>query len=105
MVRVHELFALCPRVGFWKDNPAGMAPCLAFVTAAANVNLAARTMRNIPQKHVGILFAGEIWNYHNTQDRVGKESPSLFERRMRHAYAASKDVTLYYGMFPPGARL
>src|SRR5438045_7843337 len=38
-IRVHELFAQCPRVGHWADLPATTVHGLVFVTDAKHVDL------------------------------------------------------------------
>jgi hypothetical protein len=99
-LRVHELFARCPRVGRWADKPAGTV--LAFVTAAANVQLKApHQMVNVPNKHVGIFVDPYIWNYDNTGDKVWKETVPVFEQRFRTKYGST--ATLFFGTFPAGA--
>jgi hypothetical protein len=100
-LRVHELFAKCPKVGKWADKPAGIV--LAFVTAAGNVQLATKTMANVPKKHVGIFVDPFIWNYHNTADKVSKETVSAFESRFKTVYGNS--ATLFFGTLPPGSNM
>jgi hypothetical protein len=48
-VRVHEVFAQCPEVG-WLENWSGSGQVLAFVMAKTNVSLANKTMQNVPKK-------------------------------------------------------
>src|SRR5688572_6751049 len=60
-LRVQEIFARCPRVGVWSLRPSAMPTCLVFITSAANVNLAATMMANVPRKHVGIFLGGAVW--------------------------------------------
>jgi hypothetical protein len=98
-LRVHELFAKCPKVGKWADKPAGVV--LAFVTAAGNVQLAAHTMSNVPNKHVGIFCNLYIWNYHNAFDKVAKETVGAFESRFKVAYG--KSAALFFGTLPTGS--
>lgn len=96
-LRVHELFERCPQVGKWADRPATVHQCLAFVTAAGNVHLSQKKMDNVPKKHVGIFFAGKIWNYSNTHSEVRAVSPHDFQ----HTYHGH-DISLFYGTMPAG---
>ncbi|AXQ29522.1 hypothetical protein D0B54_12825 [Solimonas sp. K1W22B-7] len=100
-LRVHELFAGCPKVGLFKDAPA--APFLVFVTAKGNVDLANHSMRNVPQKHVGICDGTHVYNYSNTDDRVVRQTPPDFLKRFDAVYDG--DQALFYGTMPPGAKL
>ena len=100
-IRVQELFAACPAIGVFVDAP--NAPCLAFVTAKSNVDLAAHTMRNVPQKHVGIYDGVSIYHYSNSTRQVLCQSPEEFFARFRAAYRGEQ--ALYFGVFPPGARI
>ena len=68
-VRVHEVFARCPKVGQFEDRPADH-PVLVFVTRRDVVNLPNKQMANIPQKHIGILADGNVYHYSNSNDKV-----------------------------------
>jgi hypothetical protein len=94
-LRVQELFSRCPVVGKWAVRPASLTTCLVFVTAASNVHLDARTMDNVPQKHIGIFLNGPIWHYSNAQHQVVTQLPELFV----HHYHGP-DIELFYGQFP-----
>ena len=94
-IRVHEVFARCNRVGKWSDRPAALTVCLAFVTAAGNVNLATKQMVNVPRKHIGIYSNGNIWHYSNTGDKVVRQSPEQFARH----YSGS-DIAVFFGEVP-----
>ncbi len=91
-IRVQELFSRCKAVGVWRLRPASLQPCLVFVTRAANVNLAAKSMSNAPRKHVGIHVNGFIWHYSDSQQAVIKETPSQFA-----LYYSSPDNAMFYG--------
>ena len=92
-IRVHELFAHCPKVGLWADFKG--TQCLAFVTDASNVNLKTKTMANVPKKHVGIYLDGTIWHYSNSKDKVVKQTPEEFAK-----HYAGKSITVFYGTPP-----
>jgi len=95
-LRVHELFSRCSAVGGWTDRPAAlMNGCLVFVTAGSHVNLAAKVMANVPQKHVGIFRNGTIWHYSNAHHRVVTEQPTQF---VHHYHGPG--IELFYGQFP-----
>src|SRR5689334_15085511 len=81
-VRVHEIFAKCPRVGVWANSDQTSIQ-LVFVTRKDVVNLSTKTMQNIPQKHVGIFSDGFIYNYSNTGDKVVKQTPDDFLDRFQ----------------------
>lgn len=96
-IRVHEIFAQCPRVGRWDEaDPA--ANQLVFVTRKDVVNLATKTMQNIPQKHIGIYSSGFIYHYSNGEDRVVKQAPDAFLQRFQAVYDG--DQGLFFGEFP-----
>jgi hypothetical protein len=92
-VRVHEIFNKCPSVGEWKDKPSGN--CLAFVTASTNVNIATKTMQNVPSKHIGICYNDEIYHYSNSRDKVVKQSPADFSKHYK-----GSNIKVFYGTFP-----
>ena len=96
-IRVHEIFANCPRVGTWQqaDHDASQ---LIFVTRKDVVNVATKTMQNIPQKHIGIYHNGAVYHYSNTRDRVVKQSVTDFFTHFQNAY--SGDQGLFFGEFP-----
>jgi len=54
-IRVQEVFSKCPEVGKWTDKPSSLLFCMAFVTAAKNVDLKKKKMRNMDRKHVGVF--------------------------------------------------
>jgi hypothetical protein len=94
-IRVQELFPRCPSVGTWATRPPHLTHCLVFITNASNVNLAARTMVNVPRKHVGIFVDGHIWHYSNSRDQVVKQTPEQFS----HHYAPPSNA-MFFGAFP-----
>jgi hypothetical protein len=96
-IRVHEVFAQCPRVGKRADADKNRTQ-LAFVTLAGNVDLANKRMVNIPQKHVGIYHEGTIYHYGNTQDRVVADTPQAFFNKFQTIYAG--DQGLFFGWIP-----
>ena len=94
-IRVQELFARCPTVGDWATKPATVIQGLVFITRASNVNLATKTMTNVPRKHVGIFIGGNIWHYSNTRDQVVKQTPAQFAN-----HYAAPDNAMFYGEAP-----
>ncbi len=96
-IRVHEIFAKCPRVGRWEDADP-QENQLVFVTRKDVVDLATKTMQNIPQKHVGVYQGGWVYNYSNTQDRVVKQSIDDFLSRFQAIYSGDQGV--FFGEFP-----
>jgi hypothetical protein len=96
-IRVHEVFPVCPRVGKKADMDLSRTQ-IVFITLAANVNVAAKTMVNIPQKHVGVYCDGNVYHYGNTADRVTKESLNSFETKFQNLYDGVQG--LFFGFIP-----
>lgn len=96
-IRVHEVFARCPRVGKWGDADASQIQ-LVFVTRKDVVNLSTKTMQNIPQKHVGIFCDGLVYNYSNGTDQVVRVPVDEFYERFQGIYAG--DQGLFFGEIP-----
>ncbi len=94
-IRVHEVFSKCGKVGEWNDKYKPTGNCLAFVTGASNVNLANKTMVNIPAKHIGIFCNNMIYHYSNKQQKVVCVTPENFSKH----YSGS-DIKVFYGTFP-----
>ena len=95
-LRVQEVFAKCPTVGKWADRPALLDPCLVFVTGASHVNIATKTMANVPKKHIGVFVGGTIWHYSNLNHKVITQLPQEFI----HHYQ-DPDTSLFYGQLIP----
>lgn len=98
-IRVHELFARCPRVGPWDEAPLGSGkPLIAFVTRRDVVDVGRKMMENIPQKHVGIYHDGHIYHYSNTPDKVVKWTPEKFLEVFEGVYDGRQG--LFFGTLP-----
>lgn len=100
-LRVQELFAHCPRVGAFKDAPAGI--CAVFVTAKGNVDLARHSMRNVKQKHVGLYDGIHVYHYSNGKDQVIRQTPAEFLAHFDAIYDGEQ--ALYFGTLPPEAQV
>ncbi len=96
-IRVHEVFAQCPKVGRWEEADLTRTQ-LIFVTRKDVVNLATRTMQNIPQKHIGIYADGAVYHYSNGEDKVVRQDVNTFRQRFQNAYAG--DQGLFFGHIP-----
>ena len=96
-IRVHEIFAQCPRVGK-RSNMDLTREQLVFVTKEANVNIDKKEMINIPQKHVGIYSDGYIYHYANTKDKVIKQTIDDFFNYFQSIYSGHQE--LFFGYFP-----
>ncbi|MGE0482259.1 MAG: hypothetical protein AB7Q17_17515 [Phycisphaerae bacterium] len=94
-VRVHELFARCPRVEELRQCPT-VGSALIFVSEQRNFRGTPVELRNVPKKHVGILMNGRVWHYSNTQDKVVVQPASLF---LFH-YSGQQNA-LWIGELPP----
>ena len=96
-IRVHEMFAQCPKVGRWEDADLSRDQ-LIFVTRAGNVNLDRKSMVNIPAKHVGIFHKGKIYHYGNTADQVTTDTPESFRRKFDRTYGPGQGY--FFGWIP-----
>jgi hypothetical protein len=94
-LRVQELFSRCPKVGAWSLRPASLRTCLVFITRAANVNLSAKALANVPRKHVGIFANGMVWHYSNSQQQVVRQTPTQFAQ-----HYSSPDNAMFFGSLP-----
>ncbi len=102
-VRVQELFPHCPEVGKFEDLPDTEDDVLVFITAPSNVNLARKTIENVPRKHIGILHGGQVFHYSNGEDKVVRQTPDAVRTRFRRTYA-DQTVDLFFGTLPAVAR-
>ncbi|MCC6143756.1 MAG: hypothetical protein IT368_08105 [Candidatus Hydrogenedentes bacterium] len=96
-LRVHEIFAACPRVEAGNASPPP-GPCLVFVTRPENVDLPHKRMRNVPRKHVGIFSAGQVFHYDNNQNQVVCQPITDFLACFQQRYGPGQ--ALYYGSVP-----
>ncbi len=96
-IRVHEIFAQCPKVGTFEDRPLDR-PVLVFVTRKDVVDLGCKRMANIPQKHIGVLYDGFIYHYSNSNDQVVRWPPEKFFDTFQRVY--NGDQGLFYGIIP-----
>jgi hypothetical protein len=96
-IRVHEVFGRCRSVGLWSSRSPAISCGLAFITNASNVNVALRTMLNVPRKHIGIFLGGvpRIWHYSNSRRMVVRQTPEEFA----HHYP-SPDNAMFWGTPP-----
>jgi len=92
---VDRIFSHCPTVGNWSEKPVTLWFCLVFITNGREVNLAARTMVNVPKKHVGIFSEGWIYNYSKSSRGVVKQTPDVFKN---HYGKPHNDM--FYGYMP-----
>jgi hypothetical protein len=93
-LRVHEIFANCTQVGRWADLPTVLTWGLIFITNPANVDLATKTMQNVPNKHVGIFFGAQrkVYQYKNAAMQVVRQTPTEFGQ-----HYPAPDNGLFYG--------
>jgi len=98
-IRVHELYNQLAHRGKWEDKPASGDGLLIFVISAANV--VRGIMNNIPKKHVGIHFGGQVFHYSNTQNKVVVESSvDVFHDKFKRNYGPRTDISLFFGVAP-----
>jgi hypothetical protein len=101
-IRVHEVFAICPKVGK-KANMDMSKDQLVFVTLASNVDIATKTMINIPQKHIGVYSGGHVYHYSNGKDKVVKQTLADFEATFQATYSGVQGI--FFGHFPTSATM
>lgn len=94
-IRVQEVFPRCRRVGTWASKPQDIRTGFIFVTQATNVNLRAKTIVNVPRKHIGIFIGTDVWQYKNRLRHVIKQTPAEFKQ---HYSGAGYEI--FYGEFP-----
>jgi len=94
-IRVQDLFQRCPKAGVWSLRPSSLTTCLVFMTRASHVNLAIRSMANVPRLRVGILVDGFVWHYSNRQRKVVSQTLAQFAK-----HYAGPDNALFYGSLP-----
>lgn len=99
-IRVQEIFPYCPRVGAWSDLPPELQTGLVFILRASNVDLTAKTIVNVPRKHVGIFCGSSrtIWHYSNSRDKVVSQTPEQFAHHYPHP-----DNAMFWGELPHGS--
>lgn len=96
-VRCDELYNALPRRGDWDAAPAATDGLLLFVTLRSN--MAGTLMGKQSRKHVGIVFAGNVYNYGNTGQAVRREpTVDAFKTRMAHAYGGERLVSFFYAV-------
>lgn len=94
-IRVQEVFPRCRRVGRWANKPADLRTGFIFVTQSSNVNLQAKTIANVPRKHIGIFIGQDVWQYKNRFRHVIKQTPTAFSQ-----HYSGTGYEIYYGEFP-----
>lgn len=95
-IRCDEVYNRLSSKGKWEDRPAASDGLLIFVLSAANV--VGGIMQNVPQKHVGIYFGGQVFNYSNSQQKVVADSSvEAFHGKFKTSYAGG-DISLFYGV-------
>ncbi len=98
-VRVQEIFAQCPVVQEIVECTPDMKG-LIFVSAPSNFQTTdnGTTIRNVPNKHIGILLGGIVWHYSNGQRQVVKMPMSEFL-----FHYPNQQNTLWFGTMPASA--
>ena len=96
-IRVHEVFAECPKVGKWEEADL-RKQLLIFVTKKAHINLDKKKMINHLQKHIGIYENGFVYHYFNERDEVIKQTVGEFYDTFQRAYGG--DQGLFFGHIP-----
>ncbi len=94
-IRVQEVFPQCRRVGIWANKPADLTTGFIFVTQAKNINLKAKTIENVPRKHIGIFINQDVWQYKNRFRHVIKQTPADFKQHYQ-----GTGYEIFFGEFP-----
>ena len=106
-MRVNELFEACPTRGFWANRPPALVTCLAFVLLhqhkqgkkwrSVMSGDGQRMTGHVRERHVGIHHGGNVWHFHNGQNKVVCQPLATFEKRYsKHA----QPYDLLFGSFP-----
>jgi hypothetical protein len=81
-VRVNQVFNSCANRARWADEDGS---CLIIATVRENIETESPlTIGSMARKHIGFHVAGQVYHYYNTDDRVIRQSVSIF----RHHYGA-----------------
>jgi hypothetical protein len=97
-IRCDELFNGLRSTGPWAKRPKIDDGLLIFALSAKNV--VKGRMLNVPQKHVGIHYSGQVFNFSNGQHKVVVDaSVDSFHNKFKHIYAG-KDISLFHGVAP-----
>lgn len=97
-IRCDELYNGLQLRGTWDKRPSTDNGLLIFVLSARN--MVNGRMLNVPQKHVGIHFMGQVFNFSNSQHKVVADpSVEAFHNKFKSVYAGN-DISLFYGVAP-----
>lgn len=97
-IRCDDLYNGLRLKGPWDKKPVADNGLLIFVLSARNI--VGGRMLNVPQKHVGIHFGGQVFNFSNGQHKVVADpSVEAFHKKFKSAYAGN-DISLFYGVAP-----
>lgn len=100
-MRVDELFAACPSRGIISIGEKGIdspkEACLVFVASSKFVKDEGQQLTQGPQKHVGIWFQDQVWQYSNGKKKVTPISIDDFSKIYDRT---RKSSTLLFGEFP-----
>ena len=96
-IRCDELYNRLSQRGPWEERPTQSDGVLIFALAVHNV--VNGIMLKVPEKHVGIHYAGRVYNFSNSQHKVVADvSVDAFHKKFKAAYAGN--VALFYGVVP-----
>lgn len=93
-VRVQELLPQCGNVREVRECPT-TGEGLIFVSEKGNFRGSPVTIENVPKKHVGIVFNGQVWHYSNSRHKVVIQPVGEF---LQH-YPRQQNA-LWYGSLP-----
>lgn len=99
-LRVHEIFQRCQNSYEFNSCPPVISG-LIFVSQYRNFDAARKTMRNVPKKHIGIIYNGNIWHYSNRSSNekvIVQQMVNFIDHYRRQKNA------LWFGEIPAGAR-
>jgi hypothetical protein len=79
-IRVDQIFKQCANRGYWDDKK-NEDVCFVVATIASVIDSESSiTLNNGPNKHIGILLDGRVYNYSNSHDQVVAKSIHEFKR-------------------------
>ena len=94
-LRVNEVFNFCEDIPVPDESG-----CLIYITKLANVKKDG-TMGDMPQKHIGIYFKGEVWHYSNSDQEVERWTKADWISKLDAHYG--KHTVVKYTVIPDGA--
>ena len=98
-LRCNELYNALQWTGPWDERPIHRADGMMIFVISARL-IANNFMDRVPQKHVGIHFAGQVYHFSNSKHKVIVDpSVEAFHGKFKRVYRGG-DISLYFGVAP-----